>query len=81
VLIFWDEVKRETNLARHGLDFADLDPEFFLGASVAPSYEGRFVALGEFNNTIIAVVFLPLGREAISVISMRPASRKERSIL
>ena len=80
--IVWDENKRKDNLAKHDLDFADLDPDFFTDALVVPSYEGRFVAIGEFyGNVAIAVVFLPLGNEAISVISMRPASRKERSIL
>ena len=28
--IVWDEAKRLTNLAKHGLDFADLDAELFL---------------------------------------------------
>jgi uncharacterized DUF497 family protein len=40
------------------------------------------MAIGEFNGQIIvAVVFKPLGSEAISVISMRPASTKERKLL
>jgi uncharacterized protein len=82
VRIVWDEFKRDINLARHGLDFADLYPDFFAKAYVAPSYEGRFVAIGRFRRSkVIAVVFVALGREAISVISMRPASRKERTIL
>ena len=82
MMIVWDEIKRDANLAKHGLDFADLDLAFFSGARVAPSREGRFVAIGEFQgSTIIVVVFLPLGSEALSVISMRPASRKERTIL
>jgi uncharacterized DUF497 family protein len=64
------------------LDFADLAPEFFESAIIFPSYEGRFVAVGEFRGeTIIAVVFLPLGAEAISIVSMRCASRKERRLL
>lgn len=37
------------------------------------------MAIGEFRQTILAVIFKPLGSEAISVISMRRASRKERS--
>ncbi|WP_244491227.1 BrnT family toxin [Paramesorhizobium deserti] len=71
-----------TNIDKHGLDFADLNFEFFLSAKVAPAKEGRFVAIGEFNGQIIiAVVFRPLGSEALSVISMRPASQKERRLL
>ena len=36
------------------------------------------VAVGDFEDIVIAVVFRTLGPEAISVISMRYASRKER---
>lgn len=80
--IVWDELKRLTNLAKHGLDFSDLDPNFFVNARVAPSVDGRFVAVGELEAQmmIVTVVFKPLGAEAIAVISMRPASRKERNI-
>jgi uncharacterized protein len=76
--IIWDEAKRLTNLAKHGLDFADLDPDFFVAAASAPADKDRFVALSEWAGIAITVVFRPLGAEAISVISMRPASRKER---
>jgi hypothetical protein len=77
--LVWDELKRETNISKHGLDFADLDGEFFAAAKIVPAKEGRAIAIGEFRGQIIvAVVFVALGSEAISVISMRPASRKER---
>lgn len=82
MLIVWDEAKRQTNLAKHAMDFAELDPTFFAEALVAPTRDGRFVAVGRFRGeVIIVVVFRPLGSEALSVISMRPASRKERSWL
>ena len=81
-MILWDETKRISNLTRHGLDFADLTPEFFESAILFPSYEGRFVAVGEFRGeTIVAVVFARMGAEALSIISMRLASRKERRLL
>lgn len=77
--IVWDEPKRETNIAKHGLDFADLTLEFFRDAKVGPAKADRFVAVGELNGqTVVAVVFRPLGSEALSVISVRPASTKER---
>ena len=66
-----DEPKRATNLKRHGLDFA-------AGFTTYPGKQGRHMAIGELDGRIIAVVFKPLGIEALSVISMRPASRKER---
>ena len=81
MMIVWDEPKRETNLGKHGLDFADLTEEFFLGAIVVPARGGRFKAMGRFADGTIAVVFATLGTEGLSVISMRPASRYERSLL
>ena len=80
-VIVWDEPKRQTNLADRGLDFADLDEAFFLDAVVVPAKRGRFMAIGWFGEAILAVVFAPLGTEGLSVVSMRPASRKERALL
>jgi uncharacterized protein len=76
--IVWDESKRLRHLAKHGLDFADLDGDFFAEAAFGAVKKGRFVAIGEQAGVMVAVVFKPMGAEAISVISMRPASRKER---
>lgn len=81
MLLIYDETKRLTNLAKHGLDFADLDVEFFVSAKVIEAKANRYMAIGEFRGAIIiAVVFRPLGSEALSIISMRPASTKERSL-
>lgn len=75
----WDEPKRLVNLAKHGLDFADLTAEFFLTSHIEPTQAGRSMAIGEFQGrTVIVVVFRPLGTEAFSIISMRQANRKER---
>jgi uncharacterized DUF497 family protein/uncharacterized protein (DUF4415 family) len=77
--IVWDEPKRLANIEKHGLDFADLSLEFFDNAVVEPAKQGRFLAFGELDGVVIvAVVFRPLGSEALSVISMRPASKIER---
>ena len=82
--IVWDEAKRRTNLATHGLDFADASDRFaWRTALILPSYEGRhgharFVATGELDGRLVTLVFTPLGQEAVSFISLRPASRKER---
>jgi uncharacterized DUF497 family protein len=54
---------------------------FFEGSVIVPGKVGRWMAIGEFADTIIAVVFAPLGAEAVSIISMRHASRKERKVL
>lgn len=77
--IIWDEPKRQTNLAKHGMDFARLTLEFFLSATVEPTRQDRFLAVGMLEGEmVIAVVFRPMGSEALSVISMRPANMKER---
>lgn len=79
--ITYDEVKRVKNIEKHGLDFADLTMEFFEEAFVVPAKEDRFLAIGDFQGRMIAaVVFRPLGSEALSVISMRRASAKERNL-
>lgn len=79
--ITYDETKRLTNIEKHGLDFADLTIEFFASSIVLPAKEDRFMAIGEFQGRIIvAVVFSPLGSQALSVISMRPASTRERRL-
>lgn len=79
--IVFDESKRQLNLRKHGLDFAALDMEFFLEAIVFPARDGRFVAIGRWQGAVIlSVVHKPLGTEALSIISMRPASKSERNI-
>lgn len=78
--IVWDEPKRLANLKKHRLDFADLTLEFLAGAILLPAHSGRIRAIGLLDDeAVIAVVIRPLGSEAVSVISMRPASKAERS--
>lgn len=79
--IVWDEPKRLANLRKRQLDFASLELGFFIGAVVVPTKLGRSKAVGWFEDAPTAVIFKPLGSEAISVISMRRASRKERMLL
>ena len=79
--IVWDEPKRQANIAKHGYDFADLTFEFFLNAMVVQAKDRRLMAIGRFTDGTIAVVFVTLGSEALSVISMRTAGKKERQLL
>jgi uncharacterized DUF497 family protein len=78
--IVWDEPKRQANITKHGLDFADLTMTFFERAVVRPARSPRFMAFGRFEDGTIAVVFATLGTEAISVISMRRANAAERML-
>ncbi|HEV2514164.1 MAG TPA: BrnT family toxin [Devosia sp.] len=82
MLITYDEPKRQSNIAKHGLDFASLTLEFFEAAMILPAKDDRALAIGELDGQIVvAVVFRALGVEALSIISMRPASRKERTLI
>ncbi len=80
MILVWDEPKRRANLDKHGIDFAEIGPEFFLGALVKPARDGRWVAIGDHKGVTV-VIFATLGNEAISIISARPASAKERKLL
>ena len=79
--IVWDDQKRIQNLAKHGFDFAQLSPDFFDAAIVLPAKGSRFMAINVMDDDVLAVVFGRLGSEGISIISMRRASRKERTLL
>ena len=80
--IVWDEPKRLANIAKHdGLDFADLDEGFFERPVIVPGKENRLIAVGRLASDVVVVVFVVLGTEAISIVSMRRANRKERRLL
>jgi uncharacterized protein len=82
----WDELKRERNVREHRLDFADVDSFFdFAQSVVIPTYAGRdgryrFKAIGTLKDKLVVLIFSPLGTEAISLISLRPAGRQERRL-
>ncbi len=79
--ITWDEPKRIANLAKHGLDFASVTLDIFDTAIVQQAKDGRLKAIGYVDGVAVALVFALLGREGISLISLRPASTKERNAL
>ncbi|MGN6466469.1 MAG: BrnT family toxin [Rhizobiaceae bacterium] len=78
--IVWDPPKQRWTLDNRGLDFNDLTVEFFESAVVTGARQGRFKATGVCRSAIVTVIFRPLGSEAISVISMRRANRRERNL-
>ncbi|KQO51636.1 BrnT family toxin [Sphingomonas sp. Leaf257] len=80
MMIVWDEPKRAANLAKHGIDFADIDDAFFLSAMIGEAKQGRWFAVGRLNG-VITVIFATLGTEGLSIISARPASAKERKLV
>jgi uncharacterized DUF497 family protein len=76
----WDEAKRLTNLARHAVDFADVDLVFDGRPLItAPSYrnnENRFVSTAEISGNLYSVVWMWRGRNQ-RIISFRRASNAE----
>jgi uncharacterized DUF497 family protein len=79
MIVTWDEPKRLANLDKHDLDFALVDEAFFDCSFVMPATNGRFKAVGLLSGaTVVVIVFALLGQEAVSVISLRQASRLER---
>lgn len=82
--MFWDEPKRESNFEDHSLDFADARDRFEWDSAVVgntyPAKDGRarFLAIGFLDGDLVTLIFSALGTEAISAISLRPASKRER---
>jgi uncharacterized DUF497 family protein len=84
----WDGRKQLANLAKHGLDLADA-PMVFGGIVLETPddrrdyRERRFVAIGRLGGRVVSCVYTYRtardGREVRRVISLRPASRKERA--
>ena len=57
----WDENKRQTNVAKHGIDFLDAegvfkDPAAFTYRSSRPTGEQRYVTIGAVKGVLIAVI-------------------------
>ncbi len=76
----WDELKREANLSKHGIDFEDArvamaEPHLVLPAD--RPHEERWIALVKVNVRLVAVVYTIRGR-ACRIISARIARRNER---
>lgn len=85
MMIVWDEPKRLANLDKHGLDFAAFEAGFsfdrFAALPAQPSATGRvrYRLVGTLDGKLVVVaVVSPLGSEALSILSLRPANAKER---
>ena len=78
----WDEAKGQSNYARHGVDFSDIQNFDWDTALVMQSDqqgEKRFAAIGNIFGRLSFVVYTPRG-DNIRIISMRNASRRERQL-
>lgn len=82
MLFEWDEDKRQSNLAKHGIDFVNAarmlrgEPLFFEDAR-RDYGEQRYIAVGEEVGYLLVVVFT-IRDEALRIISARRANSRER---
>lgn len=80
----WDEEKNRENIRKHGLDFADA-LELFEGPMwVRPDLrfdygEPRHIGIGTIGHRIILVAFTEVDDDTIRIISLRRATKNERS--
>ena len=77
----WDEDKRQTNLAKHGVDFAAVAGFDWATAVIEPDNrfdygEVREVATGELNGRLYIVTFTKRG-DVTRIINMRKANGRE----
>lgn len=80
----WDEAKRAANLAKHGLDFADVTAVDWAGATYEPDLradygEDRMRAFVFWDGRLHQITFTRRGK-TMRVMSFRRASRKERRL-
>lgn len=78
----WDEAKRRSNLAKHGVDFTDAaqvlaDARLILEDTRRDYGEQRGLAFGEMNGLLFVVAFT-LRDGAFRIISARRANSRER---
>ena len=78
----WHESKRQENLTKHGLDFADTErvftgPTFTFEDDREDYGEQRWVTLGLLSAKVVVIVHTETAEE-IRVISMREADKDEQ---
>ncbi len=80
----WDDTKRSSNLAKHGIDFKEAE-RFFNSEPICfedfrQNYnEKRFIAFGKIEERLIITVYT-LRKDNIRIISMRKANARERRL-
>jgi len=80
----WDEQKNQSNIDKHGLDFADAYRLFSLpmlvGLDEREEYgEERWIGIGLLDGRVVVVVYTELDEETTRVISLRKALSHERT--
>jgi len=80
----WDDAKRQTNLKKHGLDFADAEKVFaspmVLFEDSRENYDKqRMIGIGLLDILIVLIVHVE-SEEEIRIISMRKADNYETDL-
>ncbi|HEY0784077.1 MAG TPA: BrnT family toxin [Thermoanaerobaculia bacterium] len=80
-MVTWDEPKRQANLRKHGLDFAECEAVFdhpvFTTEDTRAAYgEQRIRLLGWLDGRVVRLTYTERG-ETLHVISLREATRNE----
>ena len=80
----WDENKRQENLAKHGLDFADAWQLFENPMVVWPDSrfeydEDRWIGIGIMRTAVVAILaFTERDPDIVRIISLRKAMKHEK---
>ena len=77
----WDDLKRQANMAKHGIDFSlaedfDWKTAYIEQDSRSEYGESRFVAFGWIDNRLYVLVFTRRGH-VLRIIGLRKASQRE----
>ena len=75
----WDERKRESNLAKHKIDFADMYSFNWVLATIVPDreYEERLIATSYIDSRVCVAVYIEQDSGRTHVNSLRKATREE----
>ncbi len=79
----WDEQKNQTNVSKHGLDFADAweiftEPMLTALDSRKDYGEDRWISIGVLQSRAVVIVYTERGEDTVRVISLRKAGTHER---
>lgn len=79
----WDERKNQSNITKHGFDFADAFRIFNLPILVyldeREDYgEDRYLGIGLLDGRIVVVIYTEPDEEMVRIISLRKALSHER---
>lgn len=78
----WDEEKSRANLIKHGISFDDAS-QIFYGLTVVKgsirNNEERWIAIGEFNDRIMTVIFTRRNNSIRIISARRPRPDEKRA--